>query len=81
MTREELVLSWARNAGTDIAVLSGNIVNPVDSSASWQDVAGTLATNLKCIEMELHGARNGFREREFITSLYDAFLKGMGASE
>ena len=46
-----------RNARTDIEILIGNEVGPND--ASWQDVAGTLATNLAVISDRLHKIRAG----------------------
>ena len=81
MAREELVLSWAKYVGMDLAILSGDIVNPVDPKAAWQDVAGTLACNLQCLANELNRARRGESTEFFVVSLYDEFLRGMGVSE
>jgi len=43
----------------DIAILDGTNVGP--SGASWQDVAGTLATNLAVLASRLHEMRRGHR--------------------
>lgn len=48
------------NALNDLAILSGDIVGPSD--VSWQDVAGTAATNLEVLAKMLHTARSGHHE-------------------
>lgn len=45
------------NALNDLAILSGDIQGPSD--VSWQDVAGTAATNLEVLASMLHEARKG----------------------
>lgn len=52
------------NALNDLAILSGSKVGPSD--ASWQDVAGTCATNLEVLSAQLHQARQGNAE-SFVT--------------
>lgn len=49
---------------SDLEILSGNAVGPSDSS--WQDIAGTCATNLHWLANMLHSARHGNCE-PFIT--------------
>jgi hypothetical protein len=44
----------------DLEILAGNKVGPTD--ASWQDVAGTCATNFEVFAMQLHEARRGNHE-------------------
>lgn len=44
----------------DLAILSGDIQGP--SEVSWQDVAGTAATNLEVLAKMLHDARKGNHE-------------------
>lgn len=41
----------------DMRILAGDAVGP--SNASWQDVAGTLATNMEVYARLLHRARQG----------------------
>jgi len=53
-----------RNAIEDLAILDGQIVGPAD--ASWQDVAGTAATNLEVVARYLHNARGGLGPREML---------------
>ncbi len=53
MKTRELV----RDIVGDVAILSGHVVGPSD--ASWQDVAGTLATNLEVMASRLHKMRRG----------------------
>ena len=45
------------NALHDLSILAGDIPGP--GNASWQDVAGTAATNLKALAIMLDTARNG----------------------
>ena len=45
------------NALHDLRILAGDIVGPSD--ASWQDVAGTAAANLRALADMIEGARNG----------------------
>ena len=58
MTTNELI----RDIVQDIAILDGTNVGPSDSS--WQDVAGTLATNLEVLAYSLHSMRHGKRPLE-----------------
>ena len=44
----------------DVRILSGEIVGPSD--ATWQDVAGTLAVNLRCLAAMLEEWRKGNAE-------------------
>lgn len=44
----------------DLRILSGDVMGPSD--ASWQDVAGTCATNCEVMAMLLHAARRGNHE-------------------
>ncbi len=44
----------------DLRILSGDVVGPSD--ASWQDVAGTCAVNLRCLADALEQARQGNAE-------------------
>ena len=53
-----------RNALNDLAILAGEKAGP--SGASWQDVAGTAATNLEVLAAQLRQARIGNCE-SFIT--------------
>lgn len=48
------------NALNDLAILAGDLVCPSD--VSWQDVAGTAATNLEVLAGMLHEARKGNHE-------------------
>ena len=41
----------------DLSILAGDIVGP--AGVSWQDVAGTCATNLEVLARQLHAARQG----------------------
>lgn len=41
----------------DLSILSGDTVGP--SNASWQDVAGTAAVNLRHLASLIDAARNG----------------------
>jgi hypothetical protein len=52
--------SLLENGLNDMAILSGDIVGPSD--VSWQDVAGTCATNFEVLAMLLHEARKGNHE-------------------
>ena len=45
---------------TDLNILAGNEVGTTD--ATWQDVAGTLATNMEAYAALLHEARKGRHE-------------------
>jgi len=44
----------------DMAILSGEEVGPSD--VSWQDVAGTLATNLRVLANQMEAAWEGYVE-------------------
>lgn len=48
------------NALNDLAILSGDVVGPSD--VSWQDIAGTAASNLAALAKMLHTARSGHHE-------------------
>ena len=48
------------NALNDLAILAGDIQGLSD--VSWQDVAGTAATNLEVLAKMLHTARSGHHE-------------------
>ena len=48
----------------DLRILSGDVMGPSD--ATWQDVAGTCATNCEVLAMLLHSARKGHHE-SFLT--------------
>ena len=45
------------NALHDLSVLAGDIMGPSD--ASWQDVAGTAAANLRALAEMIEAARQG----------------------
>lgn len=54
------------NALHDLSILAGDIPGP--SGATWQDVAGTAATNLHALAIMLENARNGaYSTRGFLT--------------
>ena len=48
---------WIVNGFTDLCALDGLIVGPSD--ASWQDVAGTAAVNLRALANHLDRVRDG----------------------
>jgi hypothetical protein len=61
------------NALGDLEILAGNRVGP--SGSSWQDVAGTAATNLQWLANMLYAARQGNHEAGLVFPDVDECLE------
>jgi hypothetical protein len=48
----------------DLEILAGNVVGP--SGASWQEIAGTCATNFQVLAWQLEAARQGNHESAIV---------------
>lgn len=55
--RYERAKDWLRTALDDLRILAGD---KVGNGATWQDVAGTCAVNLRCLADALESARLGY---------------------
>ena len=58
--RSSVMERCLRNALYDLRILSGEIMRPSDTS--WQDIAGTCATNLEVLASQLRSASIGNHE-------------------
>lgn len=67
LNQEQLV----KNIVNDMSILSGDRMG--DTSIIWQDVAGTLATNLQVLAQHVNDIRGGIIHSSFITVLIDQF--------
>ena len=70
---KSIVIEAIEESGKCLAILSGDIVGPSDSS--WQDIAGDCATYLKIVSAYLNASKIG-GDTTAIPVLLDSLLRG-----